>query len=132
MSPGAPTPDTSWVRMIFMWGLPSASGRRVRQQGHLTRVLDGARVLTLLLRADASHPASADLAAIRDELAQQRGVLVVDVGDPLLVERVHLLLRLAKCRSLSHVVLRDLLERGLFVEGTRTACRRRAGPRIVE
>jgi hypothetical protein len=44
--------------------------------------LTAARDLTLLLRADAGHPPSADLAAVGDELAQQRGVLVVDVGDP--------------------------------------------------
>src|ERR1700730_11311821 len=137
MSPGGPRPDTSWVRMIFISGLLSATGGGVRQQGHLAGVLDGARDLTLLLRADAGHPPSTDLAAVGDELAQQRGVLVIDVGDPLLVERVHLLLRLAKCRSLSHVRLRDLLERWLFVEVARTAGgsatgRSGTGPRVVE
>src|SRR3979411_613548 len=121
MSPGVPRPDTSWVRMIFISGPLSATGGGVCQQRHLAGVLDGARDLSLLLRTDTGHPPSTDLAAVGDELAQQRGVLVVEVGDPLLVERVHLLLRLAKCRSLSHVVLRDLLERWLFVEVARTA-----------
>src|SRR2546423_9203193 len=88
--------------MIFMTGLLSAARRGVRQQRHLAGVLDRAGDLPLLLSADARHPARADLAAVRDELPQQRGVLVVDVGDALLIERVHLLLRLAQCGSLGH------------------------------
>src|SRR5918911_2026798 len=88
--------------MIFMSRLPSARRGRVRQERHLAGVLDRTGDLALLLGAHARHPPSADLAAVGDELAQQRGVLVVDVGDPVLVERVHLLLRLAQCRSLSH------------------------------
>src|SRR5262245_28524415 len=102
MSPGVPRPVTSWVRMIFITDLQSARGGRIGQQRHLARVLDGTRDLSLLLRADAGHPPSADLAAVGDELAQQRGVLVVDVGDPLFVERVHLLLRLSQRGSLGH------------------------------
>ena len=58
--------------------------------------------VALLLGGNSRHPARADLAAVRDELAQQRDVLVVDVGDALLVERVHLLLRFAQGRSLRH------------------------------
>src|SRR5689334_19999628 len=103
MWPGVPRPDTSWVRTIFISGLPSARRRGVRQQRHLTRVLHRARGLPLLLSADTGHAPSADLAAIGDELPQERGVLVVDIGDPLLVERVHLLLGLAQDRSLRHV-----------------------------
>src|SRR5215813_212146 len=92
------------------------SRRRIRQERHLARVLHGAGDLPLLLRAHAGHPPSADLAAVGDELAQQRDVLVVDVGDPLLVERVHLLLRFAQGRSLRHFSYsRFALERWLVV-----------------
>src|SRR5947199_9096314 len=101
MSPGVPRPVTSWVRMIFM-SSSSAGRRRVGQERHLAGVLDRTGDLALLLGADARHPSRADLAAVGDELPQQRGVLVVDVEDPLLVERVHLLLGLAKGRGLGH------------------------------
>src|SRR6266540_3358667 len=102
MSPGAPRPVTSWVRMIFTSALLSAGRGRVRQERHFAGVLDRAGDLPLLLGAHARHPPGADLPAVGDELTQQRGVLVIDVGDALLVERVHLLLRLAQCRSLRH------------------------------
>jgi len=46
-----------------------------------------------------SYTTSADLAAIRDELAQSCDVLVVDVADLLLAERTWLLLKLLKSRS---------------------------------
>src|SRR5215472_13700472 len=95
--------------MIFMSGLPSARRGRVWQQRHLAGVLDRPGDLPLLLGADAGHPPSADLAAVGDELAQQRRVLVIDIGDPVLVERVHLLLRLAKRRSLWHGLLPRLV-----------------------
>src|SRR5690348_5639249 len=121
MSPGVPRPDTSWVRMIFTSVPLSARRRGVRQERHLTCVLDRTGDLALLLGTDAGHPARTDLAPVRDELAQQRGVLVIDVGDPLLVERVHLLLRLAKCRSLGHCSTPDHLERRLVVEVAPTA-----------
>src|SRR6187402_169687 len=73
----------------------SAGRARVRQQGHLARVLDGIGDEALLLHGDAGHPTRADLAAVGDELAQQRGVLVVDVLDLRRLERVGLLLGLA-------------------------------------
>src|SRR5690606_33275775 len=75
------------------------------QQCHLPGVLDRPSDLALLLGRHTGHPPRADLAPVGDELPQQGGVLVVDVGDPLLVERVHLLLWLAYRRSLSHVPL---------------------------
>ena len=45
-----------------------------------------------MTRAVTRHPAGADLPAVRDVLAQQTGVLVVDVDVPLLAERADLLL----------------------------------------
>src|SRR5688572_32022340 len=112
MSPGAPRPLTSWVRMIFISSPRSARRRGVRQQRHLAGVLDRAGNLTLLLGAHPGDPAGTDLAPVGDELPQQGGVFVINVGDALFVERVHLLLRLAKDRSLGHFVL---LERWLVV-----------------
>src|SRR4051812_69491 len=88
--------------MIFMTDPLSPARRGVRQERHLARVLHRAGDLPLLLGADARDPPGPDLAPVGDELAQQRGVFVVDVGDALLVERVHLLLRLAQCGSLGH------------------------------
>src|SRR5579859_3158529 len=75
---------------------PLARRARVRQQRHLTSVLDRGRHIALMARAVARHPAGADLAAIGDVLAQQTGVLVVDVGDPLLAEHADLFLGLAQ------------------------------------
>src|SRR4051794_17434861 len=122
--------------MIFMSGPLSACRRGVRQERHLAGVLDRTGDLALLLGTDPGHPPSADLAAVGDELAQQRGVLVIDVGDPVLVERVHLLLRLAKCRSLWHGSHSPYdLERWLVVEvapATAAGGSRRGGrPRVV-
>src|SRR3954451_2898079 len=102
MSPGRPRPETSRVRMSFMSSAPfSARGRGVGQQRHLAGVLDRLGDLPLLLGADAGHPAGPDLAAVGDELAQQRGVLVVDCLDPRGLERIRLLLGLAN-RWLCH------------------------------
>src|SRR5215212_5991498 len=81
--------------MIFIVCLPSATGRGVGQQRQLTRVLHRDRHVTLVLDAVAGHPTRADLAAVGDELAEQRGVLVVDTGRLLLAELANLLLRLA-------------------------------------
>src|SRR2546421_8029607 len=97
--------------MIFMSGLLSARRRRVRQERHLAGVLDRTGDLALLLGTDPGDPAGPDLATVGDELAQQRGVLVIDVGDPLLVERVHLLLGLAKRSGLRHCSLLRLLRK---------------------
>src|SRR3954469_11778739 len=85
--------------MSFIGVTPfSASRAGVGQQRHLAGVLDRGGDVTLVLGAVARHPASADLAAVGDELAQQRGVLVVDVGEFLLAEQANLLLGLAWCR----------------------------------
>src|SRR4051812_29107662 len=81
--------------MIFIVCLPSATGRGVGQQRQLTRVLHRDRHVTLVLYAVAGHPTRPDLAAVGDELAEQRGVLVVDAGRLLLAELANLLLRLA-------------------------------------
>src|SRR3954451_9481047 len=81
--------------------LPSARGARVGQQRHLAAVLDRRRDVALVLRAVAGDSTGADLAAVGDELPQQVGVLVVDVGVLLLAEGAHLLLRLAS-RGLGH------------------------------
>src|SRR4051812_7557637 len=58
--------------------LVAAVGADVRQQGQLARTLDGRRDLVLVAAARARDAPGADLAAIRDELAQGRDVLVVD------------------------------------------------------
>src|SRR4051794_31312094 len=81
--------------MSFISGLLSATGGRVGQQRHLAGVLDGDGDVTLVLDAVPGHPTCADLAAVGDELAEQRGVLVVDTGRLLLAELANLLLRLA-------------------------------------
>src|SRR5262245_66514562 len=82
--------------MSFIAGSPlSATGGRVRQQGHLAGVLDRDGDVTLVLDAVAGHPTRTDLAAVGDELAEQGGVLVVDTGRLLLAELANLLLRLA-------------------------------------
>src|SRR5665647_550173 len=73
----------------------SASRAGVGQQRHLTGVLDAEGDEPLFLSSDTGHPASADLAAIGDELAQERSVLVVDILDLRRLERVGLLLGLA-------------------------------------
>src|SRR4029450_2564230 len=72
----------------------SAGRAGVRQQRHLAGVLDRGGDEALLLDGHPGHPARADLAAVGDELAQQRGVLVVDVLDLGDLERVRLLLGL--------------------------------------
>src|SRR5450631_4113553 len=89
MSPGAPRPATSLVRMSFMVVVPSlARGAGVGQQRHLAAVLHRGGDVALVLGAVAGDPTGPDLAAVGNVLPQQVGVLVVDVGN--------LLLRLAK------------------------------------
>src|SRR5689334_23032754 len=83
------------VRLILACSLALARRARVRKQRHLAGVLDRRRDVPLVARAVARHPAGADLAAVRDVLAEQAGVLVVDVGRPVVAERADLLLRLA-------------------------------------
>src|SRR5664279_369952 len=100
MSPGEPSPPTSWVKMSFIsWDLlagRSARRGRVGQQSHLAGVLHRDGDVALVLDAVARHPARPDLAAVGDELAQEGGVLVVDVGHLLLAELANLLLGLAE------------------------------------
>src|SRR3954453_23760518 len=98
MSPAAPRPVTSWVRMSFTSCSCSACGGGVGQQGHLARVLHRDGHVPLVLDAVPGDPARADLAAVGDELPEQRGVLVVDVGRLVLAELANLLLRLAQNR----------------------------------
>src|SRR5437762_13954203 len=83
------------VRLILACSLALARRARVRKQRHLAGVLDRRRDVPLVTRAVARHPAGADLAAIRDVLAQQAGVLVVDIRGLIVAERADLLLRLA-------------------------------------
>src|SRR6516162_4148355 len=64
---------------------------RVGEHRHLPRVLDGGGDVALVLGAVAGYPPRPDLAAVGDELPQQRGVLVVDVGDLLLAEQADFL-----------------------------------------
>src|SRR5215469_6530553 len=70
----------------------SLPGRaRVGQHRHLTRVLDRGGDVALRLGAVSGHAPGPDLAAVGDELTQQRRVLVVDVGDLLLAEQADFL-----------------------------------------
>src|SRR3954464_12658914 len=134
MSPGSPRSGTSRVRMIFIVGPASARGRGVGQQRHLTGVLDRLGDLTLLLGAPAGHPPGADLAAVGDELAQQGGVLVVDRLDAGGLERVGLLLRLAKrwlCHGTNSVWKSGDPEVESGKEGVRRAVRRRSRRRTT-
>src|SRR5918992_5400507 len=100
MSPGAPTPRTSWLRMTFT-GTSSLSNR-VREQGHLPGVLDGGGDVALVLGAVAGDPAGADLAPVAHELAQQVDILVVDVVLVLGAELAELALGLALEGALGH------------------------------
>src|SRR5689334_8521406 len=67
--------------MSFDMSGPLSSGARVREEGHLARVLDRERDELLLLHRDAGDATGADLAALRDELAEGGDVLVVDDAD---------------------------------------------------
>src|SRR3954447_18464903 len=113
----------------------SSAGRAgVGQQRHLAAVLHRDGNVTLVLRAVARHPTCADLAAVGDELAQQRRVLVVDGGRLLLAEDTDLLLGLAKrwlCHGRQNSFSQcgeEKLERGLVAE-VAAGCGR--GPRVV-
>src|SRR5215212_4810733 len=99
MSPGAPTPRTSWLRMTFTSDLLSDG---VGEQGHLPGVLDGGGDVALVLGAVAGDPAGADLAPVAHELAQQVDVLVVDVVLLLGAELAELALGLALEGALGH------------------------------
>src|SRR5215468_9956404 len=102
MSPGAPRPPTSAVRMSFTSTTPLSCRRGVRQQRDLTGVLHRDGDVALMLAAVAGHSASADFAAVGDVLPQQRGVLVVDrLWVLVLAEDANLLFRLAN-RCLCH------------------------------
>src|SRR4029453_3683917 len=74
MSPGAPTPRTSWFRMTFTSDLLSDG---IGEQGHLPGVLDGGGDVALVLGAVAGDPAGAGPAPVAHELAQR---FVVRVG----------------------------------------------------
>src|SRR5690349_23593859 len=87
MSPDTPRWSTSAVRINFI-SIPALSRRRAEgQQRHLAGILDRDRDVTLVLHAVTGHAAGADLAALADVGAQQRGVLVVDVLPLLGAER---------------------------------------------
>src|SRR5829696_10161087 len=81
--------------MSFIVDAMSARRRGVGQQRHLTAVLHGRGDVALVLAAVATDAAGTDLAAVGDELPQQRRVLVVDVGRLVLAELADLLLDLA-------------------------------------
>src|ERR671916_1200653 len=81
--------------MSFISTAMSARHGGVGQQRHLAAVLDRHGDVALVLPAVAADPAGADLAAVRDVLAQRAGVLVVDVGHLVLAELADLLLELA-------------------------------------
>src|SRR4051812_1800001 len=105
--------------------LMSARRRGVGQQRHLAAVLHCHGDVTLVLAAVAADAAGTDLAAVGDELPQQRRVLVVDVGRLVLAELADLLLDLAN-GGLGHRVLqiqRDSERLGGPFQGTATSSR---------
>src|SRR4029450_8242650 len=121
MSPGAPTPRTSWFRMTFTSDLLSDG---IGEQGHLPGVLDGGGDVALVLGAVAGDPAGAGLAPGTHELAQQVDVLVVDVVLLLRAELAELALGLALEGALGHVRVLPFRFLSPFL---RTAARRWTG-----
>lgn len=65
----------------------------VRHEGQVAATLDGLTHFTLVLQAGAGEAAGKDLALLVHEAHQEVLVLVVDVGDPHLLETTVLLLR---------------------------------------
>jgi hypothetical protein len=61
-----------------------------RQESCMTCTLDSGLKLTLMLSAGAGNTAGKDLAALADELAKARCILVIDVADVLLAEDANL------------------------------------------
>src|SRR5688500_18431380 len=126
--------------MSFIVAAMSARRRGVGQQRHLTAVLDRHGDVALVLPAVAADAGRADLAAVRDVLAQRAGVLVVDVGHLVLAELADLLLQLAG-RWLGHRLSSPgrASKSGGCLEGrlvgpaarARGATGGRAGPRVV-
>src|SRR3954469_24993288 len=115
VSPEEPRPVTSAVRISFIV-LMSARRRGVGQQRHLAAVLHGHGDVTLVLAAVAADAAGTDLAAVGDELPQQRRVLVVHAGRLVLAELADLFLDLAD-GGLGHWVLQVRLGSGKESEG---------------
>ena len=79
--------DLGGKNQFHLWCLsfsPAGSARRraERQQRDLAGVLDRDRDVALVLHAVTGHPTGADLAALADVGAQQRGVLVIDRSAP--------------------------------------------------
>src|SRR6476469_6858690 len=101
--------------------LMSARRRGVGQQGHLAAVLHGHGDVTLVLAAVAADAASTDLAAVGDELPQQRRVLVVHAGRLVLAELADLLLDLAD-GGLGHWVLQNRTDCVAPSRGSPRAC----------
>src|ERR1700729_4333030 len=85
----------SFMRAIGQSSPALASRAGVREQRHLARVLDRRGDVALVPGAVTGDPARADLAAVRDVLAEQAGVLVVHVADLVVAEGADLLLGLA-------------------------------------
>jgi hypothetical protein len=84
------------VPVLVEWGLFA----RIREERHLSRVLDGFAEVGLVLRARAGHPAGPYLPALGEETPQHAHVLVVDVVDLFLAEVTDLALLLSRIRRL--------------------------------
>src|SRR5689334_23949440 len=136
---GAPCPRAPGGESVMNALVPAARGglpvgwllagpRGVGKQCHLACVLDRAGHVALLAGGEPGDAPAADLAAVGDEPAQQRGVLVVDVGDARRVERVRAVLEvLAAGGWLGH---RDLISPTVSTSltcGRRVADRRARG-----
>src|SRR4030042_6843934 len=88
MSPRLPTLSTSCFKMTFMI-MPlfrPASILDVVQESHQPRSLDGRGQPALMKGAGPGDPAGRDLAPVRDVLAQDVHVLIVDVLEVPLTE----------------------------------------------
>src|SRR5690606_1819167 len=121
-------------------------GGGVGQQGHLAGVLHRGGHVTLVLAAVAGDAAGADLAPVGDELAQQRGVLVIDQLRAALLlrlaEHADLLLRFANgwlghdespgvSRKSTGIEGNGVLERGLVGETAPAAGGGSRTPRVI-
>src|SRR5947209_4090833 len=69
---------------------PTGLIRYERHQGHVARALNGRAELALVSRAGPACAPRQDLAALRDELLELGGALVVDTGGLLYAEGAHL------------------------------------------
>ncbi|CAN5590946.1 hypothetical protein BH23CHL2_BH23CHL2_10180 [soil metagenome] len=93
-----------------------------RQQAKMAGALDRLRERALMFCADTSAAARFDFSKVRNELAQERHVLVINVDDPCFADRVHLPARESSSTSSSSTTHRytflSLILHPAFVPGS--------------